>query len=706
MPELLLELLSEEIPAALQAPAARDLARLVGEVLAPLEFRAASGFYGARRIALVAEVAAVLPGRRSSERGPRTGAPRAALEGFLRKHGAAPTDVVEQNGYWVLERRLPPVAAETLLAQALPGVLRRFPWPKSMRWGASNFTWIRPLRRILCLFGGKLVPFSLAAADDAAYGLASGALTEGHRFHAPEAFLVHSAAEWEAELRRRFVLVRATERRERIEGALAAFAGPRGLAFGAGRSDRALLDEVTGLAEWPVVLAGRIDERYMDLPPEVMRVTMRTNQRYFTFQDEDGRLARDFCFVANIEAKDGGRAIIAGNERVLAARLADARYFWDLDRRTPLEALLPKLEHMTFHAKLGSQAARVERLVALVGAIARAVPAPVPLAERAARLAKADLVSGMVGEFPELQGVMGGYYASHDGEDAAVARAIREHYAPEGPTGTIPAEPVSIALALADKLDTLAAFFAIGEEPTGSRDPYGLRRAALGVIRIIRENGLRIHLVPLLEGWCARFVREAENGSRERIAAATLAALPARVLAFLAERLRVQLRAEGRRQDVLTAVFAAHPDDDLTRLLARADALAEVLATDVGPDLLTAYRRAANILRIEERKDGPFAEPPCAALFREPEERALARALDLASRGASGMLETEHFERALEVLSPLRAPLDAFFARVTVNAKEPELRRNRLRLLNDVRETLNRIADLSKIETREEPAEA
>lgn len=706
MPELLLELLSEEIPAALQAPAARDLARLVGEALAPLEFRAASGFYGARRIALVAEVAATLPGRRSSERGPRTSAPAAALEGFLRKHGAARTDVIEQSGYWVLERTLSSVAAETLLAQTLPDVLRKFPWLKSMRWGASSFAWIRPLRRILCLFDGKLVPFSLATPDDAAYGLASGVLTEGHRFHAPEAFPVHSAAEWESELRRRFVVVRALERRERIEGALTAFARPRGLFFGADRSDRALLDEVTGLAEWPVVLAGVIDERYMDLPPEVMRVTMRANQRYFTFQDEDGRLARDFCFVANIEAKDGGRAVIAGNERVLAARLADARYFWDLDRRTRLEALLPKLERMTFHAKLGSQAARVRRIVDLVGAIAPAIPAPVELAERAAWLAKADLVSGMVGQFPELQGVMGGYYAIHDGEAAAVADAIREHYAPEGPTGIIPEKPVSMALALADKLDTLAAFFAIGEKPTGSRDPYGLRRAALGVIRIVRENGLRISLLPLLERWCASFARAAENGATERGAAETLAVLPAQVLAFLAERLRVQLRAEGRRQDVLAAVFAAYPDDDLTRLLARADALAAVLATDVGPDLLTAYRRAANILRIEERKDGPFADPPCAALLHEPEEQALARALELASRGAASMLETEQFGLALEVLSPLRAPLDAFFARVTVNAKEPELRRNRLRLLNDVRETLNRIADLSKIETREEPAEA
>ena len=711
MPELLIELLSEEIPARMQARAAEDLARLVKEALAPLEVRDFPGFYGPRRIALVAEVAAELPARTISERGPRIGAPEAAMHGFVRKHGATRAELQEERGYWVLDRRSPSVPTGALIAKALPGILRRFPWPKSMRWSMSNFVWVRPLRRILCLLDGVVVPFGLAEGDDDGHGLVSGNLSEGHRFLAPGAFAVESAKNWEEELERRRVIADARQRKKRIYNEIARLTAVHGLRAAResieqtlGEHD-ALIDEVTGLVEWPMVLMGEIDEKFMDLPPEVMRVTARTNQRYFTFLDRDGLFSRHFAFVANIEAADGGAGIIAGNERVLRARLADARHFWDVDRHTRLEERVPKLEQMVFHARLGSQGARVRRILDLVRAIAPAAGAPPALAERAALLAKADLVSGMVGEFPELQGVMGSYYAESDGEDASVARAIRKHYAPKGPDDDVPDEPVSIAVALAEKLDLLCGFFAIGERPTGSADPYGLRRAALGIVRIVLDNGLRLRLIPLIERWRAFVLLEQSEERTIRPQPAALEALAEEVLGFIVERLRVALRAEGQRHDVLAAVFAAGGDDDLTRLLARTSAVAAVLGTETGADLFTAYRRAANILRIEEKKDGPFDAPPEPGLLREAEEKRLAAALEAAQQGAEDMLKDEHFERALQILSPLRDPLDAFFERVTVNAKEPELRRNRLRLLQVMRSTIDRIADFSKIESRDEAKE-
>ena len=703
MPELLLELLSEEIPARMQARAAEDLARRLAEALAPLALEDVRTFCGPRRIALAAEVAAALPGRRVRERGPRAGAPEAALAGFLRKHGAERSELIEEAGYWVLEREEKAVPARARIGEVLPPLLRRFPWPKSMRWSASGFVWVRPLRRILCLLEGAVVSFGLAEGEDDGHGLVSDDLTEGHRFLAPGAFAVRSVAEWERGLAERRVIVSAEERRRRIAAGIARLAGENRLRLA--ETDPALLDEVAGLVEWPVVLMGTIDERFMDLPAEVMRVTMRLNQRYFALAEADGAFARKFAFAANIEAEDGGAAIIAGNERVLRARLADARHFWDLDRRTSLEARVPKLEHVTFHARLGSQGARVRRIVDLARAIAPAIGAPPALAERAALLAKADLVSGMVGEFPELQGVMGSYYAENDGEPESVARAIREHYAPKGPDDDVPAEPVSIAVALAEKLDLLCGFFAIGEKPTGSADPYALRRAALGIVRIVRENGLRLGLVPLIERWRAFVALEHAEERAVRPAAEALETLAEQVLGFIVERLRVQLRAEGARHDVLAAVFAAGGDDDLTRLLSRTSAVAAVLGTETGADLFTAYRRAANILRIEEKKDGPFDAPPEPGLLREAEEKTLAAALEAARRGAEGMLKDERFEKALEILSPLRDPLDAFFERVTVNAKEPELRRNRLRLLQAMRSTIDRIADFSKIEARDETKE-
>lgn len=684
MPELFLELFSEEIPARMQARAADDLARLTAEALAPLAPAAIRTFFGPRRIALAAEIAAEVAAASSTERGPRSGAPEQALTGFLRKHNASKDQLREEGGYWVLEKSAAAQPAAALVAAALPPVLRRFPWPKSMRWGAgSDFTWVRPLRRISCLLDGAIVAFDLRDGNDDGHGLAAANLTEGHRFHAPGPFPVRNQADWAAGLRRRQVLADAAERRQVIADGIARLAAEHQLQV---VDDPGLLDEVTGLVEWPVPLLGRIAPEHMDLPPEVMQVSMRVNQRYFALRSPDGRPAPWFAFVANVEAEDGGAAIIAGNERVLRARFADARHFWDLDRKARLEARVPRLEHVTFHAKLGSQGDRAVRLKRLAAIIAPHVRAPVEEAEHAAELAKADLVSGMVGEFPEVQGVMGRYYALHDGEPAEVADAIRDHYAPRGPNDAVPTAPVSIAVALADKLDQLAGFSAIGEKPTGGGDPYALRRAALGIIRIVRENGLRLNLLPLIDA--------AGHGYHH---VGVHPVPPREILDFLADRLRVQLRAEGARHDVLSAVFAAGADGDIVRLLARADAIAGLLRSPEGADLLTAYRRAANILRIEEKKDGPHDASPDGSRFVDPAEIDLDHALRAVDEVVR-LVQQEHFTAAMTELARLRAPLDRFFDRVTVNAPEADLRRNRLRLLNQVRASMDRLADFSRIE--------
>ena len=681
MPDLLLELFSEEIPARMQARAADDLARLLAEALAPLKPVDVQTFYGPRRVALAAAVQDSVPARSSSERGPRVSAPEQALTGFLRKHGAVRDQLTRDGEHWVLTLESPATPAADLIAAALPGLLRHFPWPKSMRWGdGSAFAWVRPLRRVLCLLGGQVVPFTLADGADDGHGLLSGNETEGHRFHAPGAFAVASLADWQDGLRARRVIPGAGERRRLVAEGVASLAAAEGLRVA---PDDGLLDEVAGLVEWPVPLLGRIDAAYMDLPPEVMQVSMRVNQRYFALRHPDGRAADRFAFAANIEAPDGGRAIVAGNERVLRARFSDARHFWDLDRRTPLGERVPALDGVTFHAKLGSQGARVQRLVRLAETVAPLVGADPTLAQRAALLAKADLTTGMVGEFPELQGVMGGYYARHDGEDPRVADAVRDHYAPKGPSDPVPAEPVAVAVAVADKLDQLAAFFTVGEVPTGSGDPFALRRAALGVIRIIRENGLRLPLAQVFEA-----------AGQDLPAPVPTQAL----LAFLAERLRVQLRAEGARHDVLSAVFAAGADDDILRLLARTDAVAAFLATPVGADLLAASRRAANILRIEDKRDGPHDGAVDPDLLSQAEERALAAALDLAEPAVRDSVTGGRYADAMRALAGLRPPLDAFFDQVTVNAPDPALRRNRLRLLARVVAAMGRAADFSRIE--------
>lgn len=689
MPELLLELLTEEIPARMQARAAEDLCRLVGAALAPIAMGTPRGFSGPRRIGLVMEVQARAETAAKEERGPRIAAPEAALAGFLKKHGAEREALTQAGDFWVLVKPGSSIEAAALAAQALPDVLWNFPWPKSMRWGVSTFTWVRPLQRILCLLDGAVVPFALARGEDAAHGLTSGDVTEGHRVHAPGAFSVRGYADYVVQLREHCVLVDTAERLGVIRDGVAALAAAEGLEV---VPDEGLLAEVAGLVEWPVPLLGGIDAAFMDLPAEVMRTSMRVNQRYFALRFPDGRPAPRFALVANIAASDGGAALVAGNERVLRARLSDARFFWDQDLKTPLEDLLPKLDGVVFHAKLGTQGQRVRRLERLAGLIAPMVGADPALAARAARLAKADLASGMVGEFPELQGVMGGYYARAGGEAPAVAAAIAQHYRPLGPTDAVPEAPIGIAVAMADKLDQLAGFFAKGEKPSGSGDPFALRRAALGVIRTIREHQLRVLARMLILE--ALGVEDGSSGAKLGIDGTLQITIE--LLDFILDRLRIQLRSEGFPPDILTAAIGT--DDDILRIIARAEALRALIDSDDGKSLLAAYKRAQNILRIEDKKDGPHTGPIDPALLTLPQEIALESALTGIEPQVAEQLAAENFAGATHALASLRAPLDAFFTDIMVNDPDPALRKNRLRLLSRLKSAMESVADLSKIE--------
>jgi glycyl-tRNA synthetase beta chain len=672
MPEFFVELFSEEIPARMQQAAAQELQRICASAFAGLSPRDMRVFYGPRRIALAATIAGEKPGGTVEARGPRDAAPEAALAGFLSKYSARREDVVAEGGYFWLRRNELPVPAAMVIMSGLAPALAKFSWPKSMRWGqGGEFTWVRPLRRVVCLLGREVVPMTLGPVT-------AGNETEGHRVHAPGAFAVSSAAEWVEALRAHYVIADQDERRGLIAEGIAGKAAALGLSVA---EDSGLLDEVTGLVEWPVPLIGRIDEKFMDLPPEARELSMKINQRYFALRDADGKPAPYFAFVANLAAEDDGWAIIAGNERVLRARLSDARHFWDLDLKTPLDALLPKLEKITFHARIGTQRQRADRITKLAVDIAEALGADgeeSKQAEWAGRLCKADLVTGMVGEFPELQGVMGGYYSEkgYRGWDGAVVGpAIKMHYQPKGPGDAVPVGMVAVSVALADKIDTLVEFFRINEKPTGSGDPYALRRAALGVIRIILENNLRLPIKTLLGGDASLFD-------------------------FIVERLRVKLRGEGKRFDVLDAVLAAGVDDDLFRLMKRVDALGEMLGTEDGKNLYAAYKRAANILRIEDAKDGPHSGPPDESLFDKAERTELEfnHAMVMTSSVFENAIAKEDFELAVSFLSAVRAPIDEFFDKVTVNAPEPDLRRNRLRLLARFRDTVRQIADFSKIE--------
>jgi glycyl-tRNA synthetase beta chain len=691
MGELLLELLSEEIPARMQRRAIADLSGLVRGRLAAAQIPAASleGHVTPRRLAVIADgIPLAQPDLCEERRGPRVDAPAAAIDGFLRSTGIGAIDECEirdldRGRFYFAVIRRPGRAAAAVLPELLRGAIGALDWPKSMRWPGSPLRWVRPLVAVTCLYDGEVVLLDLGDVP-------VGRTTYGHRFRAPGALSVRDAADYLQKLERADVVLDHDRRREAIRIGLDRQAAALGIRV---EPDPALLDEVTGLAEFPVVLAGAIDAEFMSLPPEVLATAMRAHQKYFSCLDADGRAAARFLFVANNCGDDGGAAIVAGNERVLRARLADARFFWDQDRKTRLADRVEALKARVYHDKLGSVYDRTLRLEELAGFVAGEIGDSLlpPRARRAARLAKADLSTGMVGEFPELQGIIGGYYARQDGEDERVARAIAEHYRPQGPDDTCPTERDSVALALADKIETLCGFFRIGERPTGSRDPFALRRAALGIIRMILENHVRVSLRALLQRGGDVFPTEV-YGIRD---------LVPDLLPFIVDRMKVHLRAAGVRHDLIAAAFA-QPDgveDDLVRLLARVDALRDFLATADGADLLTAYRRAANIVAIEEKADGVRHDGPVdPMLLTEPQEKTLHHHLDGAAARTEPLLRDEKFEQAMQELSRLRTPIDHFFAAVTVNATQSELRANRLRMLSRIRATMNRLADFSQIE--------
>ncbi len=682
MSELLVELLSEEIPARMQDRARRDFERLVLESLkeADLSHGPSRAFATPRRIALVVEgLPERQPDRTEERKGPRVGAPDRAIEGFLKAAGLASLDECErrQQGkaeFWFAVRSVPGRPAREVLAEIVADAVGRLAWPKSMRWGDAPMRYVRPLRNVLALFGGE--PLRGGVEIGGTEGrLDFSDRTEGHRFMAPETFSVAGFADYEAKLRAAFVLIDAEERVQRIR---------EGAPEGARLSER-LLAENAGLTEWPVPGVGDFDPAFLELPPEVLVTSMETHQRYFPVDDEAGGLAPRFVFVANIEAGDGNAAVRAGNERVLRARLADAKFFWDQDRTRRLEDRVAMLDAVVFHAKLGSVGDKVRRLERLADRLAEFVPGADSMrCRQAVGLAKADLVTGMVGEFPELQGLMGRYYALGEGLDPEVADALAEHYRPQGPGDEAPVAPVSIVAALADKFDTLAGFFSIDERPTGSRDPFALRRAALGIVRIVLENALRLPLREAIASALKGYGTE-EGGEA--------------LFAFFEDRLKAHLRERGARHDLVSAVFALGDEDDLTRLMARVAFLERFVDEEDGANLLTAYKRAGSILAIEEKKDsasyGAEADP---AAFAVEAERALHEALARAGAAASRAVEAEDFSAATQALATLRAPVDRFFDEVTVNADDAALRVNRLRLLAGIRAATAGVADFSRIE--------
>ncbi|MBF0664531.1 MAG: glycine--tRNA ligase subunit beta [Brevundimonas sp.] len=701
MPQLLLELFSEEIPARMQSGAARDLERMAAERFkaAGLTYDALTTFAGPRRLTLVVEgLPAATPDREEELKGPRATAPEQALEGFLRKTGLTRDQLVERDGvlFGVISSKGQSTA--DLVPAMVDQIVRNFPWPKSMHWGSGALRWVRPLKRIVALFDGQVVPFDID-------GVASGDVTEGHRFMGSgQPFAVRDFADYRRKLEEHHVLLDVADRKLRILEAARKVCADRGLAL---VDDDGLLDEVAGLAEWPTPILGDMDPQFLDLPPEVVQLSMKVHQKYFAVRDPaTHRLAPHFVVVANVEASDGGQALAAGNSRVLSARLNDARFFWDEDLKTGFDAWNDKLKGVTFHAKLGTLAERVDRIAALAREIAPLVGADPDQAEQAARLAKADLTSGMVGEFPELQGVMGGYYARAFGHSDAVADAVRDHYKPQGPGDAVPTAPLTVAVALADKLDTLVGFFAIDEKPTGSKDPFALRRAALGVIRLILENGLRVPLTDACEyamRWAgperavviSEWTKEAVNNDSGRQMISEIE-VGYEVVAFFADRLKVLLRDQGKRHDLVDAVFALG-DDDLVRIVRRVEALDAFLATDDGANLLAGYKRASNILRAEEKK-GPLPTGEPVALTAAPtEETALIAAAAAAATAVDAALKTEDFAAAMKALAALRAPVDAFFTAVMVNSDVPAERDNRLKLLGQVRAVMGRVADFGQI---------
>ncbi len=764
MPQLLLEILSEEIPARMQAKAEADLVKALMDGLsaAGLLPEGIKGFSGPRRLVAVVEGLPVKSADVVEDViGPKEGAPDAAIQGFLKKAGLSDIsqahvhEVPKKGRVYVAHVRKPGKQTTDVIAALVPQIIRGFHWPKSMRWGTGDLRWVRPISRILCTFDGEVVPFEIE-------GIKSDNITEGHRVMGRGPFRVRRFDDYEDVIKNKGrVILDREERKETILTEAKQLCAAQNLEL---VDDIGLLEEVAGLAEFPVVIIGDMDKSFLDLPPEVIKLSMRTHQKYFAVRDplkKDGGLAPKFIVVANLDAADGGEKIAAGNSRVLSARLNDARFFWDNDRKTKLQDRFAKLDSIVFHEKLGSVGDKARRVMALAKELAPKVGADPAQAERAAELAKCDLVSDMVGEFAELEGVMGRYYATLQGEPQAIADAVRDHYKPKGPSDEVPSNPVSVAVALADKLDTLVGFWAIDEKPTGSKDPFALRRAALGVIRSVLDTNVRIKLGDAIlaalqqQVWDAArlgtlywvsdkttglienttqgegyeildyvlYRRETMNGGRFFVSEAfwngpgivaasrlseieqsmareyaDLGRLPADLLAFFADRLKVHLREQGARHDLIDAVFALG-EDDLVLIVKRVEALGEFLATEDGKNLLAGYKRAANILAIEEKKDGKSYSGQGKAMAGDPAEvDALVSALDKAAPEATAALAKEDFAGAMRALSKLRGPVDAFFDKVTVNADDAAARANRLNILSQIRDALNRVADFSKIE--------
>ncbi|MEQ1890292.1 MAG: glycine--tRNA ligase subunit beta [Alphaproteobacteria bacterium] len=683
MPELLLELFSEEIPARMQARAAEDLQRLISEGLNAegLAFDEVKTYVTPRRLCLVANgIPEELPARREGRKGPRVDSPIAAIAGFLSSTGLMLEQLevraVGKSEFYFAVTERPGTRANGVIGGIVLKTVREFPWPKSMRWGFNGLRWVRPLHRILCLFNNNHLNFIVQEA-----GLSSGEVTHGHRFMAPDIIRVQNFSEYKAALEKAFVLLDSRDRKARILEQTNALAAAEGLQL---IPDDALLDEVAGLNEWPVVLMGKFDKAFLELPPEVLRTAMRTHQKYFSLRDaESGKFAPRFIVVANLLAADGGKMIIEGNQRVLAARLSDAKFFWDQDGRQTLESRLDGLKGMVFHARLGSVYDKVQRNIKLAKQLVNLIPLTkeqfsggdaVKFAERAAQLAKCDLVTQMVGEFPELQGIMGRYYALADGEEPVVAEAIGDQYWHPGLSTSAPSGPLSLAVAMADRIDTLNSFWRIHEKPSGSKDPFALRRAALGVIHLILQNQVRLSLSAYLD-------MHSDD-----------------LLKFFADRLKVYLR-DSIRHDVVDAVFALGGQDDLVLLVKRAEALNFFVASDNGAALLAAYRRAVNILRIEEKRDGKtYRDGVNNSRFVQDEEQNLFNSILDVESEVDDAVRREDFMAAMTAMARLRAPVDAFFDKVMVNAEDAELRINRLRLLSKVRSTLETVADFSRIE--------
>ena len=721
MPDLLLELFSEEIPARMQARAADDLRRLVADRLvgAGLVYEGARAFVTPRRLTLAVEgIPVKQPDVREEKRGPRVGSPEGAIAGFVRAAGLSSVGEAEvvrdkKGDFYVAVTEKPGRSTIEILAEILPEIIREFPWPKSMRWGkqsgkessaslalnvdapdSRSLRWVRPLHSIVATFGPdneepEIVPFRVD-------GITAGDETRGHRFLSPQPFKVRHLEDYAAKLEKAKVVL-DPERRKAI-----VVADAKNLAFAQGFEfveDDDLLDEVAGLVEWPVVLMGAFDKEFLSIPPEVIRATIRNNQKCFVLRDsKTASLVNRFILVANTEAEDGGKAIVAGNERVIRARLSDAKFFYETDLETRLEERLAKFEQIIFHEKLGTQVARIARIESLAGYIARLIDADIQKSERAARLCKADLLTDVVGEFPELQGLMGKYYAQAQDEDEAVAHACEDHYRPKGPDDLVPADPIAVAVALADRIDSLVGFWAIDEKPTGSKDPYALRRAALGTIRLILSNGLHLPLSgPFREAWDLHARPSGDRGLLR------LDALIPDLLAFFADRLKVQLRNQGARHDLVDAVFALGGQDDLFLIVRRIESLGRFLDTEDGKNLLAGYRRATNIIRIEEKKDArEYVGNPDPALYRQDEERMLSNAIATARKEGADAVAREDYEEAMRAIARLRPYVDAFFDKVTVNvpdgADKQRLRENRLKLLNEIRDATCAVADFSRIE--------